>query len=59
MDEKERPEANIVSDRDITRSRKPYEKPSFRSEAVFETMALACGKTSPVEFTCRFNRKNS
>lgn len=25
--------------------KKPYRKPSFRSEQVFETMALACGKT--------------
>jgi hypothetical protein len=24
--------------------KKPYAKPSFRSEQVFETMALACGK---------------
>lgn len=39
--------------------RKKYEKPSFRFERVFETMALACGKISPTEFQCRFNRKNS
>lgn len=24
--------------------KRPYEKPAFRSERVFETMALACGK---------------
>jgi hypothetical protein len=39
--------------------RKKYEKPLFRFERVFETMALACGKISPTEFQCRFNRKNS
>lgn len=39
--------------------RRKYEKPSFRFERVFETMALACGKISPTEFQCRFNRKNS
>lgn len=39
--------------------KKPYEKPSFRHERVFETMALACGKISPTQFQCRFNRKTS
>lgn len=39
--------------------KKKYEKPSFRFEKVFETMALACGKISPTEFQCRFNRKSS
>jgi hypothetical protein len=39
--------------------RAAYEKPSFQHEQVFETMALACGKISPTQFQCRFNRKNS
>jgi len=39
--------------------KKKYEKPAFRFERVFETMALSCGKVGPVEFQCRFNRKNS
>jgi len=39
--------------------KKPYQKPSFRYEKVFETMALACGKVHPTQFQCRFNRKNS
>jgi hypothetical protein len=39
--------------------KKPYQKPSFRYERVFETMALACGKISPTQFQCRFNRKSS
>lgn len=39
--------------------KKPYQKPEFRHEKVFETMALSCGKVSPTEFQCRFNRKNS
>jgi hypothetical protein len=40
--------------------KKPYARPSFRSEQVFETMALACGKMSPTELQCHgFNRKNS
>jgi hypothetical protein len=39
--------------------KKPYKKPEFRHEKVFETMALACGKVNIAEFSCRFNRKNS
>jgi hypothetical protein len=39
--------------------KKPYQKPAFRHEKVFETMALACGKISPTQFQCRFNRKTS
>ncbi len=40
-------------------AKKPYQKPEFRYEKVFETMALACGKVHPVQAQCRFNRKNS
>ena len=39
--------------------KKAYQKPEFRYERVFETMALSCGKVSPTEFQCRFNRKSS
>ena len=43
-----------------TRSRKPYQKPAFRFERVFETMALTCGKVQSTQFQCRFGgRKNS
>jgi len=41
------------------RARKPYTKPAFRFERVFETTALTCGKTDPTEFLCRHNRKVS
>jgi hypothetical protein len=40
-------------------TRKPYIKPAFRHERVFETMALACGKISSTQRTCGVNRKNS
>ena len=33
--------------------RKPYCKPSFRFEQVFETMALQCGKIGPTSFSCK------
>jgi len=36
-----------------------YVKPAFEHERVFETMALACGKVSATQASCRFNRKNS
>jgi hypothetical protein len=41
------------------KKKKPYVKPSFEYERVFETMALACGKLSPTQSQCRFNQKNS
>lgn len=40
-------------------AKRPYEKPAFRYEVVFETLALSCGKISPVQAQCRFNPKNS
>jgi hypothetical protein len=39
--------------------KKPYAKPDFKHEKVFETMALACGKLSATQAQCRFNRKLS
>lgn len=36
-----------------TRGRKPYEKPAFRFERVFETMALSCGKIDPTFGHCQ------
>lgn len=39
--------------------KKPYQKPEFRYERVFETMALACGKVFTGIPTCRVNRKSS
>jgi hypothetical protein len=38
---------------------KPYTKPSFRFESVFETMALSCGKVNVSQLGCHLNRKNS
>jgi hypothetical protein len=32
--------------------KKPYEKPTFRSEKVFVTSALACGKIDPGQLNC-------
>ncbi len=41
------------------KEKKQYQKPAFRFERVFETMALACGKIQATNFQCRFHRKNS
>jgi hypothetical protein len=41
------------------RSRRPYQKPQFVREQLFETMALACGKTNPLIGQCKAVRKNS
>jgi hypothetical protein len=44
---------------DRAAKKKPYQKPAFQHERVFETMALACGKVSRTQAQCHFNRKNS
>lgn len=36
-----------------------YQKPAFRYERAFETMALSCGKVNPTQLQCQFNRKTS
>ena len=40
-------------------ARKPYQKPAFSREQLFETMALACGKVNPTSGACKAVRKNS
>ena len=39
--------------------KKPYKKPEFRFEKVFETMALACGKIAITQQNCRGRRRRS
>jgi hypothetical protein len=39
-------------------SKKPYTKPAFRFERVFETQALSCGKIHGLG-QCHFSRKTS
>ncbi len=39
-------------------NKKPYQKPAFRYERVFETMALSCGKLLPTA-ACKRNKKTS
>jgi len=39
--------------------KKPYDKPKFRYERVFETRALSCGKVQVTQQQCAHNRRNS
>lgn len=39
--------------------KKPYLKPSFQREKVFETMALTCGKVQSTQSGCHQSRKAS
>jgi hypothetical protein len=39
--------------------KKLYLKPEVRYERVFETMAMACGKTQTTQEQCAHNRKSS
>jgi len=39
--------------------KKPYHKPSFKHEKVFETMALACGKINATQQSCKSVKKTS
>jgi hypothetical protein len=41
------------------KKKRPYIKPAFQHERVFETNALSCGKVSGTQETCRNNRKAS
>jgi hypothetical protein len=44
---------------DGAKPKRPYVKPAFQHEKVFETMALTCGKLGPTQAQCRFNRRTS
>ena len=55
MNESERSRAETK----VKAAKKPYVKPAFRSERVFETMALSCGKTITNEGQCHMVIKKS
>jgi hypothetical protein len=39
--------------------KKPYQKPAFRHERTFETMALVCGKIVSTQASCAHSKKTS
>jgi hypothetical protein len=61
MTQKNRPAANEQDSVAESRreKKKAYQKPEFRSERAFETMALNCGKIAPTQSNCRTTRKAS
>jgi len=56
---KKKSHRNLDAARPVAKDKRAYKKPGFQHQKVFETMALACGKISSTQFTCRANRKNS
>lgn len=59
MTQKNRPSGEDKSAPSQGTAKKPYRKPEFRYERVFETLALSCGKLQGSQGQCRFNRKSS
>ena len=64
------PEWNSLDDRSATRkdvdvsaglpkAKKPYGKPTYRYERVFETLALSCGKIGATQGLCQVQQKSS
>jgi hypothetical protein len=45
--------------RNAGKGKKPYQKPAFRYERVFETLALSCGKVGSTTGQCQFSQKTS
>jgi hypothetical protein len=60
MNNKEGPSARDLEAGVKPRSqRKPYRKPEFLHERVFETTALACGKINTSQGQCHWNHRTS
>jgi hypothetical protein len=59
MSREDRSSAQSNSAAEAKPLKKPYQKPSFRHERIFETMALSCGKISSTQAQCSFNTKSS
>jgi len=43
----------------MKKKKRPYQKPSLRTEKVYERKSLACGKSSPMSAVCIVNIKQS
>ncbi len=50
---------DAAAEKPSDKMKKPYQKPAFLHERVFETMALSCGKVDPTQASCKLNRKSS
>lgn len=52
-------QANKASSGSEAGGKRRYEKPAFSREQIFETMALACGKTAGTQGACNVVKKLS
>ena len=43
----------------MKKKKKPYKRPTVRTEKVYERKSLACGKNSATSFSCLANLKQS
>jgi hypothetical protein len=43
----------------MKKKKKPYKRPTLRTEKVYERKSLACGKNNPNSFACLANLKQS
>ncbi|HMD20861.1 MAG TPA: hypothetical protein VKH40_11090 [Alloacidobacterium sp.] len=59
MSEPDQTDRRVVHPEAQRTAKKPYCKPEFRFEQVFETRALACGKVVSTQEQCLHNRKSS
>jgi len=59
MDEKRTVAAIDKRQEKEQQKKKPYTKPAFRFERVFETQALSCGKIGRHSTQCKLNPKSS
>jgi hypothetical protein len=59
MSESEQPTPGTTTAEREPADRKPYQKPAFRQERLFETSALSCGKVHTTQSGCHSNRKTS
>jgi len=59
MDDNRAPREQGRQARPAGQGKKLYQKPAFRYERVFETLALSCGKVGATLPQCQFTRKTS
>jgi hypothetical protein len=43
----------------MSKKKRPYKRPTVRTEKVYERKSLACGKSSSVTLSCKINFKQS
>jgi hypothetical protein len=59
MDDQRTSRENRQNLHPVGNAKKLYQKPAFRHERVFETLALSCGKIGATIPSCQFSRKTS